>query len=220
MPDVSRQLIDFAKLQAVLFDMDGTLVASDAAVERAWRTWSGEYGVDPEVVLSIAQGRPAASTVRDLRPDLGNDGVAKAAARQLALEYDDLSDVVAVAGALELLVVLDAHGLPWAVVTSADRRLAGARLAAAKIPPPGALVTSEDVVRGKPDPEGYLLAAKLLGVGPARCLVVEDALPGAQAGAAAGAAVATLKGAPSDLQLEDLGQLMELLVERLGPSPQ
>ena len=192
---------------AVLFDMDGTLVDSDAAVERAWRVWAGEHGADPAAVLAVAHGAPAERTVRLVRPDLDEAGVAAAAARQLDLQYDDLSDVVPTAGAPELLAALT---LPWAVVTSADVRLAKARLGAAGICPP-VLVTVEDITAGKPDPEGYLRGAELLGVDPARCLVVEDAEVGVTAGRAAGARVAALKGVDGDLPIRDLFELARLL---------
>lgn len=199
--------MDLTIIEAVLFDMDGTLVDSDAAVERAWRIWAGEYGVEPAAVLAVAHGAPAERTVRIVRPDLTATGVAEAAARQLALQYDDLSDVVPTPGAHELLAALR---LPWAIVTSADLRLAKARLGAAGITPP-LLVTVEDVRAGKPDPEGYLRAAELLGVAPERCLVVEDAEVGVTAGRAAGAQVAALKGVAGDLALPDLGTLTRLL---------
>ena len=194
-------------IEAVLFDMDGTLVDSDAAVERAWRVWAAEYGADPAAVLAVAHGAPAERTVRLIRPDLTAAEVAVAAARQLALQYDDLSDVVPTAGAHGLLAALR---LPWAIVTSADVRLAKARLGAAGIDPP-VLVTVEDVRVGKPDPEGYLRAAGLLGVAPQHCLVVEDAEVGVAAGRAAGAQVAALKGIDGDLRIPGLGALIEVL---------
>src|SRR4051794_10420960 len=75
-----RAGMDLDDLRAVLFDMDGTLVDSDVAVERAWRTWSAEYGADPEAVLAVAHGRPSAPTVREARPDLDEEAVAAAAA--------------------------------------------------------------------------------------------------------------------------------------------
>jgi sugar-phosphatase len=199
--------VDLTIIEAVLFDMDGTLVDSDAAVERAWRTWAAEYGVEPAAVLAVAHGAPAERTVRLVRPDLDDADVAEAAARQLTLQYDDLSDVVPTPGALELLASLR---LPWAVVTSADVRLAKARLGAAGIAAP-VLVTVEDVRVGKPDPEGYLRGAELLGVAPEHCLVVEDAEVGVAAGRAAGAQVAALKGVDGDLALPDLAGLTRLL---------
>ena len=205
--------MELSQVRAVLLDMDGTLVDSDAAVERAWRTWAREYHVDrgPAVPL-IAHGMPALGNVRRLRPDLSGDEAAAAARRQLALQYDDVSDVTAAPGARELLGELDRLGLPWAVVTSADPTLARVRLAAARIRP-ALLVTSEDVRAGKPDPEGYLLAARELGADPGRCLVVEDAEAGVRAGRAAGATVAALKGVPADIPIADLYQLSTLLRE-------
>jgi len=199
--------VDPITIAAVLFDMDGTLVDSDAAVERAWRTWATEFGADPDAALAVAHGAPAERTVRLLLPGLTEDGVASAAARQLELQYGDLSDVVATKGAHGLLAALR---LPWAVVTSADLRLAKARLGAAGIEAP-VLVTVEDVRAGKPDPEGYLRAAELLGVAARHCLVVEDAEVGVAAGRAAGARVAALKGIDGDLRIDDLTQLERLL---------
>ena len=84
---------------AVLLDMDGTLVDSDAAVERAWTTWAVEHGVDGDAVLAIAHGSPPEPTVRRMLPALDAEAVAVAAARQMSLQYDDLTDV-AVAGAV------------------------------------------------------------------------------------------------------------------------
>lgn len=195
---------------AVLFDMDGTLVDSDAAVDRSWIAWAKEYGVDPAIPLAIAPGHPAAATVAKILAGRDPEAIALAAARELALEYEDLTGVAATDGALDLLRVLDRRGIPWAVVTSADLRLATLRLDAAGIAPP-VLVTSDDVARGKPDPAGYLLAAEHLGVECERCLVVEDAEPGVAAGRAAGALVAALKNTPGDLQIDSLRQIIELI---------
>ncbi|MBG0828247.1 HAD-IA family hydrolase [Planomonospora sp. ID67723] len=206
--------MDLRRVEAVLLDMDGTLVDSDASVERAWITWAGEYGVDARTVLALAHGSPAASTVRRLLPGLGEDGVAEAARRQHALQYDDPSDVAAT-GAHGLLAELDRLGLPWAVVTSADGRLAEARLRRAGIDPP-LLLTIDDVRAGKPDPEGYRRAADLLGADPAACLVVEDSEPGLAAGRAAGMLTAALRGLDGDLRLLDLGQLAHLLRTESG----
>jgi sugar-phosphatase len=203
-------VVDLTHVRAVLLDMDGTLVESDAAVERAWRVWARQYGLAEEDALTLAHGRPAESTARLLLPGLDDDAVLLAAQRQLSLQYDDLSDVSATPGAHELLGVLADRQLPWAVVTSADVPLARARLGAAGIDPP-VLVTVEDVTAGKPDPEGYLLAARRLGVPPEECLVVEDSAPGIDAGRAAGMTVAALRGLAADVPLEDLGRLARML---------
>jgi mannitol-1-/sugar-/sorbitol-6-phosphatase len=202
--------MELSRVQAVLLDMDGTLVDSDAAVERSWSSWAVEYRVDPGRGPLVVHGLPAAGNVRRLRPDLPEDEAAAAAQRQLELEYDDVADVTAAPGAHELLAELDRLGLPWAVVTSADVPLARVRLDAAGIRP-ALLVTIDHVRHGKPDPEGYLLAARKLGADPRRCLVVEDAEAGVRAGRAAGAMVAALKGVPADIQIADLYELASRL---------
>jgi sugar-phosphatase len=158
----------------------------------------------------MAHGSPSETTVRKLLPHFSEDEIRNASLRQLELQYDDLSDVVAAPGAQELLAVLGRRGLPWAVVTSADARLAKARLTAAGITPP-VLVTTDDVPAGKPDPAGYLRAAKLLGVPAGNCLVVEDAEVGLQAARAAGAHTAALRGLDGDLRLSSLSDLTKLL---------
>ncbi|MCW0212264.1 MAG: HAD-IA family hydrolase [Pseudonocardia sp.] len=195
-------------VRAVLFDMDGTLVDSDAAVDRSWRTWAAEYGADAERAILLGHGRPSGDTIREVRPDLDEAQTRRAAARQLELQYTDLADVVAAPGAHRLLAALR---LPWAIVTSADLRLTTARLDAAGITPPEVVITSEDIVRGKPDPDGYLQAAAALGVRPEDCLVVEDAAAGLEAARAAGARTAALRGLDGDVPIATLDDLLPLL---------
>ena len=180
---------------AVLFDADGTLIDSIPAVERAWRTWSAEYGFDADAVLASAHGRPSAATIGELVP---GDGFQAALARLDDLEVTDTQGVRAYANSRLLLDTLSDAGLPWAVVTSGNLALVTARLKAAELPTPQVLVTADSVTNGKPDPEGYLLAARQLGVDPAECVVIEDAPAGVRAGRAAGArviAVTTSHGA-------------------------
>jgi sugar-phosphatase len=204
--------VELPDIDAVLLDMDGTLVDSDAAVERAWTTWAQRYGVEP-AALTALHGSPADHTVRRLLPALGPDAVARAAAEQLELQYDDVADVVATVGAHRLVQVLERRAIPWAVVTSADRRLARARLRAAGIAAP-VLVTVEDVSVGQRDPAGFVLAARQIAVPIERCLVVEDSEPGLAAGRAAGAVTAALKGFDGDVRLADLDGLASLLENR------
>jgi sugar-phosphatase len=208
----SRLSERLAGVRALLLDMDGTLVDSNAAVERAWMSWCAEYGIYPATVLAVAHGVPADQTVRRVRPDASDEDVIVSAARQLELQYDDLSDVVPAPGAADLLAVLSEYAVPWAVVTSADRRLAAARLEAAGIAAP-VVITVDDVAAGKPDPAGYRLAAERLGVPVEWALVVEDAAPGLDAGRRAGAVTAGLRGLAGDVAVADLAELAKLLAE-------
>jgi sugar-phosphatase len=202
----------FMKYAGVLFDMDGTLVDSDAVVARVWTEWSERNAVDPAEVLRITPGRPARDSLRDLAPWLTEAERDAEAEALLAIERADLDGVVATEGALALLDWLTAAGLPFGIVTSADRPLAVARLGAAGITAPDVLVTASETVRGKPDPEGYLTAAARLRLDPRETLVVEDSLAGVLAGKAAGATVAGLRGVPgATLDISTLSALHELL---------
>jgi mannitol-1-/sugar-/sorbitol-6-phosphatase len=170
---------------AVLLDMDGTLVDSTAVVERVWREFAEHVGVDPDEVIDYAHGRQSPDTVRHFVAD---DDVATAwLVHHERTELEQLDGIVAVPGAAEFLAALGS--LPVAIVTSAPRDLAVARLGAAGLPVPAALVPAQDVTAGKPDPQGYLHAAALLGVPIEDCLVLEDAPAGLRAGLASGAAV-------------------------------
>ncbi|MET7393949.1 HAD-IA family hydrolase [Dactylosporangium sp. NPDC005572] len=200
-----------ADVTAVLFDMDGTIVDSDAVVARTWLHWSRLRGVDHAHVMQVTPGRPARETIPELAPWLSPDEQAADAAALLDLERADVDGVVATHGAHDLLRALDAWAVPWAVVTSSDRPLALVRLAAAGIAPPAVLVTISEIERAKPDPEGYLAAAAQLGVDPATTLVVEDAPAGVRAGKAAGSLVAGLRGVPgADFDVPDLAALHAL----------
>ncbi|WP_328724693.1 HAD family hydrolase [Streptomyces sp. NBC_00259] len=167
---------------ALLFDNDGTLVSSLASVRRCWTRWAHEYGITAEDFARVElHGRPAAEIAADLLPA---DVVPEAVARIEQLEVEDVAGgVVLLPGTAALLGSLPAER--WAVVTSATRRLGEARLTEAGIRPK-TLIAADDVTRGKPDPEPFLLAARTLGVDPARCVVFEDAPAGLTAGRAAG----------------------------------
>lgn len=168
---------------AYLFDMDGTLVDSTAAVERTWADFSTRHGLDLEEVLAYAHGRPTASTTAHFLADAR--AAADEAGRLAALEEATVDGIVEVPGAAALVAALPEDR--WAVVTSAGRRLAERRLDAAGVPRPAVLVTADDVTRPKPDPEGYLLAARLLGVAADACVALEDSDAGVRAAVASGA---------------------------------
>lgn len=167
--------------KAILFDMDGTLVDSTAVVERAWTWWAQRHRVPLEELLRFSHGRPSLSTFERFLP--GADHTLELA-EMLAYEETELGGIRAVPGA-ELAVRVAQQGA-WAVVTSAPRTLAVTRISAAGLPVPKVLVPIDEIHKGKPDPEGFLLAAEKLGVHPRECLVFEDTRPGIEAGLKAG----------------------------------
>lgn len=185
------------EVDALLFDMDGTLVDSTASVLRSWDTVAAEFAIPGELLAVVPRhGRPATEILADLVPP---DVIGPAAARLDELEMTDTADVTLLPGAAQLMAA--APPGRWAVVTSAGRALARIRLAAAGIDAPR-VVTIDDVSRGKPDPEPFLLGAKLLGVSPERCLVFEDAPAGLAAARAAGASTVAVTTTHTADQLE------------------
>lgn len=166
---------------AVLFDLDGVLVDSREVVERTWRRWAGARGLNLDAILSIAHGRRTTETPRTVAPQLD---VAGEAATLSQWELGDTEGLRIMPGATAILRQLAAT--PYAVVTSGSQALAELRLTHVGLEVPSVLVTAESVSCGKPDPEGYLIAANHLGVRRADCLVIEDAPAGIEAGRAAG----------------------------------
>ncbi|MFG2877304.1 HAD-IA family hydrolase [Streptomyces sp. NPDC048337] len=186
------------RAEALLFDNDGTLVSSMDSVFRCWSRWAQEYGIPAEDFARVElNGRPAAEIIAELLPA----GVrAEALARIEALEVEDVAGgVVLLPGTKDLLSALPAGR--WAVVTSATRPLAEARLREAGIDFPE-MVAADDTTHGKPDPEPFLLAARRLGVDPARCVVFEDAPAGLAAGRAAGMRTVALTTTHSAAELD------------------
>ncbi|MGW5650205.1 HAD-IA family hydrolase [Streptomyces humi] len=170
--------------RALLLDMDGTLVNSDAVVERIWRRWSERHGLDGDEVMKVVHGRQGHASMALLLPERPVQQNLADNARMLAEETADTDGVVEIPGAAAFLASL--AGLPHALVTSADVPLSTARMAAAGLPLPRVRVTAESVGASKPDPEGFLKGAAELGVDPADCVVFEDSGAGIAAGRAAG----------------------------------
>ncbi|WP_236700560.1 HAD-IA family hydrolase [Allosalinactinospora lopnorensis] len=183
---------------ALLFDMDGTLIDSTAAVEEAWSQWGAEYGIPPGRLAGVlGHGIPARQIAERLFPAAE---VPAAVARIERMEIDRVSGLVVLPGVRELLAALPDGGA-WAIVTSCTRPLAEARLNAVGLEAP-VLVTADDVARGKPDPAPFELGAKLVGAAAARCVVFEDAPAGLAAGRAAGAATVGVSTTHSALELD------------------
>ena len=166
---------------AILFDLDGVLVDSTRSVERQWRAWAREQGINGDQVANVSHGVRAIEVIRAVAPHLD----AEIEVRKLeSREANDRNGVAVMPGAIDLV-----RSIPdgrWCVVTSGTRHLATARLQLAGIPLPKVLITADDVTHGKPHPEPYLKGAQLLGVNPAECLVIEDAPAGIQSALAGG----------------------------------
>jgi sugar-phosphatase len=172
----------------VLFDLDGVLADSTAGVERHWLQFAERMGLPADDVLRVAHGSRSIDVITRLVPA----AEIEAQTRWFdELEIDDVADVVALPGAIDLLG--DLPPPRWAVVTSCGHDLALARLRAAGLPEPRHLVSGDQVAAGKPDPEGYLLGAGRLGIVAGDAVVFEDAPPGAEAGRRAGATVVALE---------------------------
>jgi sugar-phosphatase len=182
---------------AVLLDMDGTLVDSTECVVRQWRNWSERHGLELEPILALSHGRPTLETIQLVAPHLATAEEVHALDEA---ELEDREGITAIRGAARLIAALPDGR--WAVVTSASQKLARIRLECAGLPVPRILVSVDDVRRGKPHPEPYLLAAARLGIHPERCLVIEDAKAGVEAALAAGMQVL---GITTTLSLEALG---------------
>ena len=167
---------------AVIFDNDGTLVDSTPAVRRSWSRWAREHDVQPELLVD-RHGTPAAEIIAAVAPHVDP---AAALQRIVHLETTDLDGVIPLPGAVEAVRALGRRYA--AIATSATRELGAARLDAAGIPKLDVVITYDDVKRGKPAPDPFLLAATRLGVEASECLVVEDANAGLAGARAAGCA--------------------------------
>jgi len=203
-------------VSAVLFDLDGVLVESRDATERVWLDWAARNAIDEDDLRSAMHGVRSVEVVRSLRPELDSIAEAEGIERRQAEDVDGLRAIAGAAAALEAL-----KPDRVAVVTSAMRPLAEARLAAVGIELPAVVLYADDVSRGKPDPEGYLTAAGRLGVEPSDALVVEDAPPGVEAGRAAGAATVAVTSThaaselgAADVVIPSLEQLPRVLADR------
>ncbi len=164
--------VNWSNYRGVLFDLDGTLVNSLAAVDRAWGAFCLRHGLAVEAVLSQIHGRRSIDSIRALLPQVDAD---EEDAWIRNREATDTEGVLPVTGALDLLQEVSC---PWTVVTSGTAEVARARMRAAGIPETPGIVFGDDVVRGKPAPDPFLLGAERLGIEPSRCLVFEDTVAG------------------------------------------
>jgi HAD superfamily hydrolase (TIGR01509 family) len=181
-------------VEAVIFDNDGTLVDSMPAHRLAWVAALAPAGLDfPPARFYALAGMPAAEIVALLAEEQGVGAVDVAAvmeAKSRAVEADGrMGSVEPVAAVVEVLAEARRRGIKVAVASGGQREDVVASLVSAGVLARDgavgdvfdAVVTAEDVARGKPDPETFLLAAERMGVDPARCVGLEDADLGLQA---------------------------------------
>jgi sugar-phosphatase len=202
--------------RAALLDMDGTLVDSTAVVERLWLAWAEPHAIDPATVLRVVHGRQGHQSMAIMLPDRDHAINLSENRDMLAREASDVDGVIEIAGAAVFLSSLREHA--HAIVTSADLRLMTARMQAGGLSVPPLAVTAENVSASKPDPEGFLLGAKLVGVEPKDCVVFEDSAAGIQAAHAAGMRVVGVgshaRAHDPEYHVDDLTQVRVVATDR------
>jgi sugar-phosphatase len=199
--------------RALLFDLDGVLVDSRRTIELIWQTWAATHGVDAAPFLAVAHGRRIAETLGLVAPELD---VGREVAALDRMEEVETRGLAAAPGVLA--PVRELEDTEWAIVTSGSRAVATLRLRTAGLTAPPVFITASDVTRGKPDPEGYLLAAERLKVRRSDCVVLEDSPPGLAAGKAAGMRVIALLTTHTAAQLREADACVGALSDiRIGP---
>ncbi|KAF2859838.1 HAD-like protein [Piedraia hortae CBS 480.64] len=203
---------------ALLFDMDGTLIDSTPAIVKFWTGISEQTGIPVSRILETSHGRRTIDTMKrlNLPADMTTWEFVHSAEGDIPVRYGN--DAIAIAGTREVLDMLQKHEAVrhddantatgrgnWAIITSGSRALVNGWLNCLSLAKPHVCVTAEDVSVGKPDPEGYCLAAKRLGVDPAECLVIEDSPAGVKAGVNAGCKVLALTTTHTDEKVRSEG---------------
>lgn len=194
--------IDFSGL---LFDLDGTLIDSSEVIVRAWSAFALKYHLAIDEVLPAIQGKPAGESISTLRPDASEADISRDMQWLETMESKDTEGVIALPGTVDLLNRLKRQSIPWAIVTSGTLPVATARIKKARLPFPTVLVTPEQVDKGKPNPEPYILGASKLGLDANTCIVFEDAPAGIESGSRAGAKTIGMLTQFSDTELREKG---------------
>lgn len=197
-----------------LFDLDGTLVNSKPAVERAWIKLAQEAQIPLEKMVGL-HGIPAEQSLRMLLAERSEEEIKSWIDRIEYLESSDTEGVVAIPGAKNLLNKLNDQNIPWTIVTSCTIPLAISRVKAAGIEMPDHSVTFNDVKLGKPHPEPFILGAKRIGLDPSQCWVIEDAPAGVKSGKSAGCTVAAVLTSHLKEQLNEADHFLNHLDELL-----
>ncbi|KAJ1333946.1 glycerol-1-phosphatase [Microdochium nivale] len=176
--------------RGLLFDMDGTIIDSTAAVVKHWNTVGKEIGVDPAVILETSHGRRSIDMLKVLAPEKANWEYVRHMEGLLPKFHGE--DATEIPGARALLDQLIEAKAPWAIVTSGTVPLVTGWLDRLELPQPDILVTAESVENGKPDPACYVLGLSKLNLDKtfsSDVLVLEDSPAGIASGKAAGCKV-------------------------------
>ncbi|MCF2856625.1 HAD-IA family hydrolase [Pseudoalteromonas sp. SMS1] len=162
---------DLSAYKGVIFDMDGTLVDSDQAIAKAILPWCELHDLELDKVLTAGRGMRFADFIKRFVPhlDIRNEAQNLEKTEETFAEH-----VIEVAGAGRFISYLCDMSLPWILATSADLDNAISRMQTCQLPIPKDMVTAQDVKKGKPDPEPFILAAKKLGLSTQACVVFED----------------------------------------------
>jgi HAD superfamily hydrolase (TIGR01509 family) len=204
------------KIKAVLWDMDGTLVDSEAISVDALSTALAELGIAaPHDLYEAVVGRSADAIYAWLASEHGLEMDFLAWEERKHHYYMTLAwRLAAFEAAIDTWRALEARGISQAVVSNSDRAIVDINLRNVGLTKPGLIsVSRNDLRRGKPDPEGYLRAAWLLGAKPDECIIVEDSFAGASAGIASGITTVFVPHAtvPAPTGVTSLGQMADLL---------
>lgn len=189
-----------------MFDVDGVLLDSYAGYREVWSRWCDLRRVDFELVWAATHGRRPTETVAEVAPHLSPHDEHVVLKRLLA-EVGDCFPAFASAAPLLSALPRDV----WGVVTSGQRQTVLDRFTASGIPHPTVLVDGDDVASGKPSPDGYRLAARLLGAAAVDCLVLEDAPAGIRAAKSAGMRVLAIASTHATTDLTEADDVVPSL---------
>ncbi|KAF7732150.1 hypothetical protein EC973_006405 [Apophysomyces ossiformis] len=178
---MSRLPTQTLRAKGFIFDLDGTMIDTTPLVERHWRTFAAEHGLDADKILATSHGRRTIETLELWTPHLAKQEIAEGFERELAKQSDGLSVLPGVRAMLEKIPT-DRYG----IFTAANRHMAEIRLKQCNLDIPKVMATGDTVSRGKPDPEGCFTVATALQVNPRDCLVFEDSPHGIAAAREAG----------------------------------
>ncbi|PVU95757.1 hypothetical protein BB559_002618 [Furculomyces boomerangus] len=195
-------MVNTLTADGLLFDLDGTLINTIKCVEKYWRIFSKEHGIDAEELLKFSHGVQTIGVLNKFLPE----NIEKNHILVSSLEdrvAKDVDGVEVVPGTKELLNLIKNDS--WGIVTSGTEMMARARMEQMNIPVPKHFFTADNTKRSKPNPDGYIACAQSIGVDPANCIVFEDAPAGIKAGLTAGCTVIGIISSHTEEQLLNNG---------------